>query len=127
MEPVYRTLSTTQLDYDSRQDYDPSIKRLLNILDSFLSIFIISPLVISYWHGTWHLIIHYYKRFPSWAVLCFSLTALVVFNFMQSFVKQTSEQPKNQKRFDKFQGVILRRAYLYVGLPAGKGQAAILR
>lgn len=112
MEPIYRTLSTTQLD--PRQDYEPSRKRLLNILDSLLSIFIISTLVICYWHGTWHLISHYYKDFPLWAVLSFSLTALVVFNFMQPFVKQQNVHPKNQKRFDKLQRLIFIRAYHYV-------------
>ena len=35
-------------------------KRLLNMGDSFLSLFIISPLVISFWRGTWE----YMNLFP---------------------------------------------------------------
>lgn len=39
-------------------------KRLLNLGDSFLSLFIISPLVIGHWRGTWGFMDQYPKIFP---------------------------------------------------------------
>ena len=94
MDPVYHTLSQTLLN--PTENYEDSIKKsFLHILDSLVSLFIITPLVVFYWNGTWHLIQHYYNNYLSWAVWSFSVTLLIVFNAMQPFLKQKFIHPKN--------------------------------
>jgi uncharacterized membrane protein YwaF len=55
-------------------------KRFLNFLDSSISFFIVSPLVVGFWRGTWDLIVHFHEKygiFPRWP----SLLVAVLFNF----------------------------------------------
>lgn len=50
-------------------------KRFLNVFDSFISIFIVSTLVVAFWKGTWCLILYYhetYEIFPIWTFLAIS-------------------------------------------------------
>lgn len=50
-------------------------KRLLNVGDSFFSLFIVSPLVISFWRGTWEYMNLYPKIYPG--INCMILGAII--------------------------------------------------
>jgi len=50
-------------------------KRLLNVGDSFMSLFVVSPLVISHWRGTWQLMDFYGHHFPG--LNCFIFGAVL--------------------------------------------------
>lgn len=50
-------------------------KRLLNASDTFLSLFIVSPLVISHWRGTWEGMNLYPRVFPG--MNCMILGAVI--------------------------------------------------
>lgn len=53
----------------------PWKKRLLNVGDTMLSLFVITPLVISHWRGTWGYMDLYPRIFPGWN--CFILGAIL--------------------------------------------------
>lgn len=46
-------------------------KRLLNASDTFLSLFVISPLVISHWRGTWDFMNQFPRIFPGMNCMIF--------------------------------------------------------
>lgn len=52
---LYKTLRIHGRPY-----YTPTQKRLLNLSDSLISLFIIGPLVIIYWRSTWHTLDKYF-------------------------------------------------------------------
>lgn len=50
-------------------------KRVLNFGDTLLSLFVISPLVITHWRGTWAFMEHHEAYFPAW--YCFVIGASI--------------------------------------------------
>jgi hypothetical protein len=64
----YKTLRMENPPQYSRQQ-----KRFLNCCDSFFALFVIGPLVVIYWNGTWNLI--FFKQFSP--PLCFVCGAII--------------------------------------------------
>lgn len=68
----------------SKQVHDPSAvvysiilppdrctKRFLNVSDTIISLFLISPLVVAHWRGTWVFMDHHSEYFPPWHTFIF--------------------------------------------------------
>lgn len=68
----------------SKQVHDPSTvvysiilppgrctKRFLNVSDTIISLFLISPLVVAHWRGTWVFMDHHSEYFPPWQTFLF--------------------------------------------------------
>lgn len=46
-------------------------KRFLNVSDTIISLFLISPLVVAHWRGTWVFMDHHKEYFPPWHTFIF--------------------------------------------------------
>jgi len=94
-------------------------KQILQVLDSCVSMFIVSPLVIACWRGIWQLIDqHYGEHFPLWhsLIICF----LVVFgiNYTRPLLNsKLIENTKHIKSIGKtLTRILITRVYHYVFL-----------
>lgn len=70
----------THILYKTLRIHAPSshsicMKRLLNLSDSLISLFIVAPLVIAYWRGTWGCMDRYPSIYP--ATNCFILGMVI--------------------------------------------------
>lgn len=46
-------------------------KRFLNVSDTIISLFLITPLVVAHWRGTWLFMDHHSDHFPPWHTFIF--------------------------------------------------------
>lgn len=90
-------------------------KRLLRLGDTFFSVFVVTPLVVSHWYGLWMFMDHHPEHFPPLGTFLFSilwvllltLTRVNVYDRMKSSTEKTSSLPK---RICKY---IFVKLYLY--------------
>lgn len=93
-----------------------STKQVLNLCDTLFSMFVVTPLVVSHWYGTWTFMDHHAEYFPPFATFSFAVfwhlllivTRGTVFDCMKS---STVRKPTLPKRICKY---IFVKLYLYV-------------
>lgn len=115
MSKIYSELSVTD-DYEKlKKQPSKRKKQFLHVCDSFVSIFIVGPLVVGVWRGTWNLIIYYGDYFPLWSSLIASLSCMVILNyFRRDLHDQCIEKQKTTKSFSKtIKRVLITRIYHY--------------
>lgn len=108
---LYKTLRTKSHSHRSKWN-----QRLLNFSDSLISLFIIAPLVIAYWRGTWGAMDKYPHVYP--AMNCFIFGAIIhccfcvlrelfheKYNFLRSFTKVSA--------IGSFHVFIAKKLYVY--------------
>ncbi len=113
---VYNKLSV-KIEEHIHKEPTPTRKRWLNALDSLLSIFIVTPLVVGNWRGTWHLVeIHYKEYLPFWeAFILSTIFMLICTHYRQSLVDEIIHKPRHIKSFKKtFGRHVLNRIYHYI-------------
>lgn len=110
MEKIYTDLC-------GKVEFEKPRKRFLNFLDSCLSLFVVSPLVVSFWRGIWCIINEYHDRyqlFPVWIFLitCYFINTTIYYyreGFSNFFVET------NDKGFKSFVFKFLAyRVYHYI-------------
>lgn len=90
----------------------PNKKLALNTFDSIISVFIVAPLIVGCWRGTWLLLDIYIHLFPVWETLTFSLTIITSMLMIRYVLDDlTKESKKNIKT--SIISKILRRIYIY--------------
>lgn len=73
-------------------------KRFLNISDTIIALVIVTPLVVTYWYGTWALMENNAEYFPALPTLVFGL----LWNLLLVLLRhQLHEQVKTQKQIEK--------------------------
>ncbi|CRK94389.1 CLUMA_CG007896, isoform B [Clunio marinus] len=79
-------------------------KKFLNILDSLISLFVISPLVVGFWRGLWSNIENYdlhYGIFPIWQSFVVSLTVVILIYYCRPTLNVMIENKKNFKKINR--------------------------
>jgi hypothetical protein len=87
MTKVYKELSPKVKSKSSKVR-----KRALNVLDSCISLFIVSPLVVGFWKGLWNNINRFddeYKIFPVWKWLAISYTVSSLIYYARDYLNVT--------------------------------------
>lgn len=73
-------------------------KRFLNISDTFIALFIVTPLVVSYWWGTWEFMDNHADYFPPIITLVSGITwnllIVLVRHYVHERMKTTNQQRK---------------------------------
>ncbi|CAO1362669.1 unnamed protein product [Diamesa tonsa] len=116
MSKIYSELSVTT-DYEKlKKEPSKRKKQFYHLCDSLVSIFIIGPLVVGVWRGTWNLINYYGEYFPLWSSLSVSLSCMVLLNyFRRDFHDKFIELPKHNKSFGKtVKRLVIMRTYHYI-------------
>ncbi|CAD7085967.1 unnamed protein product [Hermetia illucens] len=70
-------------------------KRLLNISDVFLSLFVITPLVVAHWKGTWAFIERHPEQFPPWMSFLFGCTLHTSFVLIKELLHMEFTAPND--------------------------------
>lgn len=78
---------------------------ILAVIDILISSFIVSPLVVSFWRGTWEYM-NYSQSFPAVWTLYISTVIIIAFTLLR--------EPLYEKRNTGFLGQIIARVYIYV-------------
>lgn len=109
---LYRSLSGVAIVETSKNK-----KRLLNVSDSIMSLFVVAPLVVAHWRGTWDGMDQYERIFPS--INCMIFGAILHCSFailrepLHSKFNKLKAQ-KTKKSFQKsFQVFVIKRLYTY--------------
>lgn len=94
-------------------------KRFFNFVDSCVSFFIVSPLVVSYWKGIWCIINYYHEKFeifPVWPCLLISyaVSASVYYarDSLDIFINGGNDN-KTKSLFKTIRRVVIYRIYHY--------------
>lgn len=110
--PVYKKLVQKIED-----DFLKTQKQTLNVVDSFVSLFVIGPLVVCYWKSTWHLIaFHYNRYFPFWPSYLMAIAVLFVLTLLRPIlVYSLLERPKHIKSAKKtLLRLVMTKLYQYL-------------
>lgn len=88
-------------------------EKLLNVFDTFFSLFVVSPLVVGCWRGLWDLIEIYGEYFSLWECLITSSLITFLMNYSSSNLNEKFiEETKCKKSFCKtVKRVIIFRIY----------------
>lgn len=92
-------------------------KRLLNASDTFLSLFVISPLVVSHWRGTWDGMDLFPRIFPGMNCMILGTVIHCCFAILREPLhkKYNSAKSLQTKSFSKsFNLYILKKIYTYM-------------
>jgi hypothetical protein len=84
MTKVYQELSPKAQDHKKKVR-----KRMLNVLDSCISLFVVSPLVVGFWKGLWNNINRYdeeYRIFPLWKWLSISYCVMTFIYYARDYL-----------------------------------------
>lgn len=95
---------------------DRRTKRFLNLMDTLISLFIISPLVVTYWRGTWVFMDNHKEYFPPWHTFIFGgvlHTTLVLLRELLH-AKLKTINPQKKTRTTTILKAIFTKIYLYV-------------
>lgn len=92
------------------------LKRLLHAGDTFFSIFIISPLVVAHWRGTWNYMDLKAEYFPPWHCFLLGMVLHTTFALLrESLIAEYSKPSNGIKSFGKtFRRFIITKVYTYV-------------
>lgn len=90
-------------------------KRMLYLGDTFFSVFVVTPLVVSHWYGTWVFMDHHPEYFPPLGTFLFSILWLLLLTLTRANVydrmkSSTEKTPTLPKRICKY---IFVKLYLY--------------
>lgn len=90
-------------------------KRLLNASDTFLSLFVVSPLVVGHWRGTWGLQDQYPRIFPGLNCMIFGALIHSALAIMREPLHSRFNSYKKQKaKSIPLHLHILKRIYTYL-------------
>lgn len=95
---------------------DRCTKRLLNVTDTLISLFIISPLVVTHWRGTWTFMDHHMEYFPPWHTFIFGAvlhTTLVLLRELLHAKLKTNDPEKKTRKRTIFKAICT-KIYLYI-------------
>lgn len=96
----------------------PWKKRLLNLSDTLISLFVVGPLVIAYWNSTWATMDKYPQIYPP--VNCFLFGALIhccfcllrePFNNKLNFLTSHSQEKPRARTIQSF---VVKKIYTYI-------------
>lgn len=73
-------------------------KRFLNAGDSFISLFVISPLVIAHWHGSWAFMDYWNDVFSPWYCFMFGLVLHTIIALLREFLYEQFKSSGKTKR-----------------------------
>lgn len=59
------------------------VKRFLNFIDCVLSLFVVTPLVVAFWRGTWDFLDQNIEIFPNWHTFLFGSMLHVFFTLLR--------------------------------------------
>lgn len=113
---IQRSLSADILFFAYPERPSKFEKRLLNSLDTFLSLFIITPLVVAHWRGTWDFMDQYAEHFPAWNCFILGSVLHVLFTLLRETLHAEFVQPSpgRQKTFrQKLRQFMITKAYTY--------------
>lgn len=115
MSKVYEELSIKIDKKEKRR------KRFLNFLDSCVSLFIVSPLVVGFWKGLWNNIGYYdekYQIFPLWQSLAVSyvISASVYYarDYLENFIIKGNGNQVKSSYLKSLRRVVIYRIYHYI-------------
>lgn len=93
-----------------------STKRFLNLSDTFISLFIVSPLVVAHWHGTWVFMDHNPAYFPPWYMFILGALLHLILVMLRGLMHdKLSMSPKGERTLkQKIIKYICVKVYLYV-------------
>lgn len=90
------------------------MKRFLNFIDVTLSLFIVSPLVVSFWCGTWNYMDHELKFITNWQKFLIGNVAHVMFAILREALHDEFAIPKmGDTRLRKIRRFFVTRIYTY--------------
>lgn len=90
-------------------------KRVLNVCDTFFSLFLVTPLVISHWYGLWAFMDQYADIFPPLQIFVFAMLWHFILTLMRGHIYHSMKSTKEKKstlikRISKY---IFVKLYLY--------------
>lgn len=90
-------------------------KRFLNISDSLFSIFIVGPLVVSFWRGIWNYMDEYEEYYPGWSTFLLGNIMHCIFALAREYFVDKIQNSSSKKTIHRriFRNLIL-RIYTYV-------------
>lgn len=91
-------------------------KRFLHISDTFISLFIVTPLVVAHWHGTWVFMDHNSEYFPPWPMFIFGGFVHLVLVLLRGLMHDKLSMGEKGERTLKQRIIkyIFTKVYLYV-------------
>jgi Fuseless len=90
-------------------------KRILNLSDTFLSLFVITPLVVAHWRGTWSYMDHNAKFFPAWNCLLLGSILHTAFAILREPLEAEFLVRNGEKNFWRTaRRFVVTRMYTYV-------------
>lgn len=102
--------SDYQVEVNKKEPVSKTKRRIFHILDSLIASILIGPLIISFWRGTWELIIVYKDYFPPLPSTLFSMAIHLCLALTREILQEMWE--KTQKKYPVFDHII-RRLYMY--------------
>ncbi|CAK9830947.1 hypothetical protein ANTRET_LOCUS8027, partial [Anthophora retusa] len=72
-------------------------KRILSIIDAFLSLILIAPMTVGFWRGTWTLMDIYGDIFPGWLTFIVGITVHTCFAILKNFFHARVIDPSKKK------------------------------
>lgn len=92
-------------------------KRFLHAGDTFISLFLISPLVILHWRSTWALMDYYGNQFPPWNCMIYGMLLHTTIALLREFLyEQCSKSSRHSMK--TWHGLVFRyiftKFYAYV-------------
>lgn len=92
------------------------MKRILHVSDTLLSLFVISPLAVSHWRGTWGYMDQKEENFPAWH--CFLLGSVLhtMFAILREPLQAEFSKPSNgvKNRWRTVLRFVVTKVYTYV-------------
>lgn len=70
-------------------------KRLLHLGDTFLTLFVITPLAVTHWRGTWVFMDHQEENFPAWHCFLIGGVLHTAFALLRQFLHQEFAKPSD--------------------------------
>lgn len=90
-------------------------KRLLNTFDTFISLFVVSPLVVSHWRGTWDFMDQFPRIFPGLNCMLFGLLIHCGLSILREPLHSKYNSEKSlQTNSSKLNLFLLKKVYTYV-------------
>lgn len=86
--------------------------RMLSIFDVFIALFVVTPLVVSFWRGTWSLMNIYAVQFPE--VNSFFAGNFVHFGFLLVQDLLNDILDKQPTIWNKIRSQVIRKCYIYM-------------
>lgn len=115
MGKIYEEL-TIKINENKKQK-----KRILNFLDSCISLFVVSPLVVGFWKGLWNNIEYYdlkYQIFPKWycIFICYIISSLVYYarDYLEKFIINGSDNQVKTSYLSSLRRAVIYRIYHYI-------------